>query len=200
MHDSFRVLTVCTANQCRSPLAEHLLRAEFDERGLGWKVASAGTSAEPGIPVYPPVLDYLAGRGIDASGHRSRPITEELVASADLILTAGTEHRSIVASRFPEAVGRVYTLKQFARLAHWVDQNAAVWLRTGEELLEHVAHARTRVPHVPRGADDIADPVGRSRRAMRRCEDEIEQVVHMLLSPVETTFTRIMNADDGASY
>ena len=44
----YTVMTVCTGNICRSPMAEIILRAEFERRGLGdrVRVMSSGVSDE----------------------------------------------------------------------------------------------------------------------------------------------------------
>ena len=44
----YTVMTVCTGNICRSPMAEIILRAEFERRGLDDKVnvESSGVSDE----------------------------------------------------------------------------------------------------------------------------------------------------------
>ena len=44
----YTVMTVCTGNICRSPMAEIILRAEFERRGLADKVnvESSGVSDE----------------------------------------------------------------------------------------------------------------------------------------------------------
>ena len=64
---TFTIITVCTGNVCRSPLAEHLLQLELD--GIpSIRVESAGTHA-------------LAGQGLDEG---SRKIAERLIAAAFL--------------------------------------------------------------------------------------------------------------------
>lgn len=49
------VLFACTANRFRSPIAaarfSHCLQNEVDVQD--WRVGSAGTWAEPGLPVFP---------------------------------------------------------------------------------------------------------------------------------------------------
>lgn len=40
-----KVLMVCLGNICRSPLAEGILQTKIKEKGLDWKVDSAGTGA-----------------------------------------------------------------------------------------------------------------------------------------------------------
>ena len=44
----FRVLLVCTANQCRSPMAQFVLQRAVDRLGLDWEIGSAGTRARNG--------------------------------------------------------------------------------------------------------------------------------------------------------
>ncbi len=40
-----KILMVCLGNICRSPLAEGILKAKIKEKGLNWKVDSAGTGS-----------------------------------------------------------------------------------------------------------------------------------------------------------
>ncbi|RMG36458.1 MAG: low molecular weight phosphotyrosine protein phosphatase, partial [Gammaproteobacteria bacterium] len=55
------VLLVCTANICRSPMAEALLRDHLKAKGLDRrvKVASAGIRAMAGMPPDPRALAAL---------------------------------------------------------------------------------------------------------------------------------------------
>ena len=50
-----RVLFVCTADQCRSPMAELLFQQALQHRGErpAWDVSSAGTFAPDGRPMHP---------------------------------------------------------------------------------------------------------------------------------------------------
>ncbi|MEO8284563.1 MAG: hypothetical protein ABI568_14370, partial [Pseudarthrobacter sp.] len=49
-----RILTVCTGNICRSPVAERLLQAGLEQVKPGaFRVRSAGTRAMVGDPVQP---------------------------------------------------------------------------------------------------------------------------------------------------
>lgn len=91
--EGFRVLFVCTGNTCRSPLAEALARRELDERGIGGvEVRSAGIGAAPGSPASEGSLRVAERYGLDLSGHRSRPLTPELVESSDLVLVMSPAH------------------------------------------------------------------------------------------------------------
>ena len=64
-------------------------------------VLSAGTVSDGS----PPIIDairMLASHGLDVSGHRSRRIDEQLVRSADLIVTAEKHHVVAIAGRWPD--------------------------------------------------------------------------------------------------
>jgi protein-tyrosine-phosphatase len=92
-HD-MHILLVCTGNTCRSPMAEAILRALVEQRGLtDVVVSSAGTGAWDGAPASEGA--YLVGleKGVDLSAHRARLLTQELADSADLILTMSRAHR-----------------------------------------------------------------------------------------------------------
>ena len=71
--DGPRILVLCTANQCRSPMAEGILADLIARRGVEAVVDSAGL-LPGGAPAAPHTLDVLAERGIDFSAHRSRSI------------------------------------------------------------------------------------------------------------------------------
>jgi protein arginine phosphatase len=92
--DVFRVLFVCSGNTCRSPLAEALARRELEARELdSWiQVSSAGTGASLGAPASEGSIAAAASVELDLAGHRSRPLSAELVAESDLILTMGVSH------------------------------------------------------------------------------------------------------------
>jgi protein-tyrosine-phosphatase len=66
-----RTLLLCTANQCRSPMAEGLLRHLLTERGSTPRSIRPGCT-EGGVPATGGGGRRLAGRGIDLGAHRSR--------------------------------------------------------------------------------------------------------------------------------
>lgn len=90
---TFNLLFVCTGNTCRSPMAAAITSAELARRG--WThvaVQSAGTAAAPGQPASEHALAVLAERGIDISGHLTKPLSPDLVQAADLILVMSATH------------------------------------------------------------------------------------------------------------
>lgn len=116
---SLMVVFVCTGNTCRSPMAEALFRVLAAER-LGCRpdeieqhgvmVASAGLAAWGGGPASGHAVETMAEMGGSLAAHESQPLTEDLVAQADLILTMTNAHRAAIVGQFPEAGGRVMLL------------------------------------------------------------------------------------------
>lgn len=90
-----RVLFVCTANVCRSPLAEGLLRYRLRGIGLAGRiqVGSAGTSAaQRGRPPDPRVKQLAAEVGFPLGRIRSRQLTPQMVQRNDYVLVMEHEH------------------------------------------------------------------------------------------------------------
>src|SRR6478752_7578375 len=117
MRELTHILIVCRANQCRSPIAEFLLRRRVEALGIPVTVSSAGTHAEPGLPVHSLALRALQQRGIEPSGWTSRRLESGNIASADLILVADRSQLAHIAEMQPSAVRRGLPILQFASLA-----------------------------------------------------------------------------------
>ena len=68
-----KILMVCLGNICKSPLAEGILKAKINERGLSHIVDSAGTSGyHVGEPPDQRMIQTALKYGIDISIQRSR--------------------------------------------------------------------------------------------------------------------------------
>ncbi|MBK5238099.1 MAG: hypothetical protein JJE28_03190 [Actinomycetales bacterium] len=113
----FRVLFVCTGNICRSPLAEQLLNHHALILGLPLEVSSAGTQAQMGADIPQEVSLVAASLSFQFAAHQPRQLTDEMIHSANLVLTGERSHRAEVASRVPSASRKTFTLNQFGRLA-----------------------------------------------------------------------------------
>jgi len=110
------ILMVCTANQCRSPMAEVLLRDLLHRRGLddALHVASAGVWADEGRPATQFAQQAVRARSLDLQGHASQRATAAGLASAAVILAMTEEHRRDLQALFPEATSRVHLLSEMA--------------------------------------------------------------------------------------
>ena len=99
------LLFVCSGNLCRSPVAEALFRTRLASAGREIAVASAGLIALPGESADETICLAAARRGLDLSGHRSRPLDPALLRWADLVLVMEDEQRRLLRSLVPEATG-----------------------------------------------------------------------------------------------
>lgn len=115
---TYRVMTVCTGNICRSPMAEIVLRDRFEAAGLGGLVTvdSSGVSDEEhGNPVDRRARAVLAAHGYaTGDGHRAHRITPTELATRDLILPATAQHARTLRRQGPTTVAsRVVLLRRF---------------------------------------------------------------------------------------
>lgn len=78
-----------------------------------WKVVSAGVSAMEGDTVSANSVAALKKVGLNISGHRSQPLTPELVERADVILVMTESHRAMIDLMFEPAPENVYLLREF---------------------------------------------------------------------------------------
>lgn len=181
-----RVLVVCTANQCRSPVGAALL-SEMSMRfsGDGWQVTSAGTNAMPGARAATRSSRLARLWGHDLSDHRARQLDRDAVAGADLVITMERDHLDAVLHLVPAALPRSFTWLELARLAPHAEApqpppgDAVTRLRRS---LRAVHRAR---PLVAVGDDDVADPMGRPWRDYQRMATTLatsaEQFLPLLL-------------------
>lgn len=92
------ILFVCTANICRSPLAEVMARTVFDADR--YVFSSAGTHAMPGYGAAENSQTVAAEHGLDLTDHRATPL--EACEQPDVVI--GMEQHHLVAARraFPD--------------------------------------------------------------------------------------------------
>ena len=185
---TFNVLVVCTANHCRSPIAEQLLSAAVGEH-LGdansWNISSAGTDVDRIRPLHQFAEEVLRERGVLVPGHRAVQVTREQIMEADLILAAARQHRAAVVTMAPPALGRTFTIRQFARLVDQIEPITAVDpVELGRQLVDDAKFARGMLQPVPVDQDDVADPMGRPLTVFRECADQIEDAVRRILRPL----------------
>lgn len=108
------ILIVCTANQCRSPVAEEILRRQLaaHDGSRSWRIESAGTWATPARPAHAQMAKIAAEAGLDLSEHRARNVEELSLTDYDLILTMEQNHKEALQVEFPAARRRIYQLAE----------------------------------------------------------------------------------------
>lgn len=114
------LLFVCSGNTCRSPLAEAVARADA-RLPVGWGVASAGLHCAPGAPASREAVAVAREHGWELGGHRTRPMTDALAASASLLVAMTTDHVRELRRRFPHGAHKVRLLRDFSAAARGRD-------------------------------------------------------------------------------
>ncbi len=109
------ILVVCTANICRSPVVEALLREKLAGRGLSsWQVHSSGTMGVEGWPPAAESAARMAARGLDISESRSSATTAQMLEASSLVLCMEQTHVDILCRLHPPSCGRVHRLAEMA--------------------------------------------------------------------------------------
>ena len=181
------ILTVCTGNICRSPIAAHVLQGYL---GASVTVSSAGTRAVVGAPVDAPML-RAAGLLPTAIRHEASQLRAESIEAADLVIAMAAEHRAAVVSLVPSALGKVVTLDELAvaaslALAGTEGVPSTCSVADAGRTIAAARHLITR-----HGIVDIPDPYGRSdavyQRAFTRIDERCRAIAAWLVGDVGGT-------------
>lgn len=179
----FRILTVCTGNICRSPMAERLLQAGLDERYPGqFEVRSAGTGALVGNPVDVKVAGFIRELGGSADGFSARQLTPAILHGQDLVLALTREHRSRVVELSPAMLRKTFTLRELARLLPTLTLDESP--RGADRWRAGIPKA-TRARSARAGAaqdDDVVDPYKRDDDYYLLMREEIASSLPPLLA------------------
>ena len=114
------ILFVCTANVCRSPVAEVIFSDWLARQAVpgDWQVTSAGTWALAGQAASTYSREVLAEQGLNIGEHRSRRVDRELMEHSDLVLCMTRSQAEAIKIEFPDFAGRVHLLTSIAGPAY----------------------------------------------------------------------------------
>lgn len=183
-----RILFVCTGNTCRSPMAEALFKRKALERGMAVEARSAGVAAADGMPISENAAQTLRERQVPHEG-TSCALSAEAVGWADLILTMTAGHKRLLLERYPEAVEKTHTLKEYVedrpevlaeieeleRLYAELQLRQSIGEKLSGEERARLLELEERMPSF-----DIADPFGGPLELYRRVADELDAVLDKL--------------------
>jgi protein-tyrosine-phosphatase len=159
MSASGTIVTVCTANICRSPMAAGLLQhalAAQPEPLRSLRVISAGVAARSGEKVSENSVLALKKVGIDISGHRSQPLTQEMLDEALAIICMTESHRALILLQGEPVPPNLWLFREFM---------------PGAADLE------------------IADPFGGPLRIYEAARDEMVESIPSLIAKLKTVTT-----------
>ncbi len=168
---TLRLLVVCTANVCRSPVAERLLARHLADRGVDAEVRSAGVDGGR-LAVHEDTVVAAQTLDLDLSDHESRLLLPDMIATegADLVIAMTREHLREVVAMEPGAWPRAFTLKELARQAPTLPLDEPV-----EERIAPAAKDRAATELMsPSPDDDLADPYGGPARAHLEMVREVD--------------------------
>jgi protein-tyrosine phosphatase len=190
-HSPVRILTVCTGNICRSPVAERLLQAGLDQVQPGaFEVRSAGTRAMVGNPIQPPSADIIRSYGGTPEGFSARQLTSKILRDSDLVLTMASTHRGEVLQLDASLLKRTFTIREFARMLSRLELREGLPERgaadTGGAAGWRSLPARaSSVRHLALAAEpadnDVVDPYRRSQDVYDEMEDQLAPAILAVL-------------------
>lgn len=131
-----RILLICTANVCRSPVAQVIWAEQAQRRGKRTTVSSAGIDAQPGQRADAMCIALMTERGLDLEAHRAERVNLERAADQDLILVMESRHAQRLCGALPLLQGRVHLLGRWG--VGEIDDPHGKERRQYEQCLEHI--------------------------------------------------------------
>ncbi len=112
---TLRIMTVCSGNICRSPLAAVMIKEKLKTEHIAAVIISSGTLNINGQPAASNSKAVAVERGLDLSHHRSQGISKGFVDVCDYIVCMSPKHAERVIELSPNAT--------VIRLWEYVDQD-----------------------------------------------------------------------------
>ena len=95
-------------------MAEAIFRQMAMGANCPWRIGSAGTYAANGAWATQEAREVMQDLGLNIDGHRSRQLSEDILADVDLVLTMTENQKNMIKGEFPHLAHRVFTVKEFS--------------------------------------------------------------------------------------
>jgi protein-tyrosine phosphatase len=146
-----KILFVCTANICRSPIAAATFNALAEDGGLSFRAESAGTAALEGRPMAENSLAALEEAGIYPEPHRARRVSEAMIEESELVLAMSLQHAATLRRLGGDPPRGIHALPEYATRAAGVGipdpygLTIDAYRSTLRQLYEYVEHVGYRL-------------------------------------------------------
>lgn len=112
----YSILFICTANLCRSPIAERLFSKAITLAypNHSWQVYSAGVWAARGHGSPSRLVKAAMKKGLELNPHRSQNVEQLDLSTIDVILTMEAGQCEALRAEFPKLAMRIYQLSALA--------------------------------------------------------------------------------------
>jgi protein-tyrosine phosphatase len=97
-------------------MAEAIFNTLIEDAELSFRAKSAGIAALVGEPMAPKARETLEEIGIRPQDHRARQICEEMLETADLVLTMTPQHVAELHRLSEDSSYKVHTLPEYASI------------------------------------------------------------------------------------
>lgn len=132
-------------------MADGMMKKLVKENNLNIDIYSCGVYAETGDYATYNAVEAAKEYGANISYHRATNIRESKIREMDLILCATVCHKQNVLYLYPELKGKVYTMKEYAKIDN-----------KGQDM-------------------DIKDPWGYDELIYRKCAGEIKNCLEKII-------------------
>lgn len=143
-----KVLFVCTANVCRSPIAAEI----FNKLSNGLEVTadSAGIAIIPGSLATEKSVNIIKEKlNIDINDREAKEINLKKLEKADIVLAMTSYSRDFIKEKFPTFKNKVYTICEYAGVNGEVTDpfgsSVGVYQKTYKELEELVSRVLDKI-------------------------------------------------------
>lgn len=103
-----KICFICTANVCRSYLAQELLKDFCAKNNLkNVQVISRGIMAQPYFTVPQKIKDFLSSQGVIASPHTPQLVGKEDIEESDLVITMTQAQSEALQDRYAQYTDKI---------------------------------------------------------------------------------------------